>query len=244
MEKKRKAEVACVISGGKDGIFAYHEIRKKKEYDVKLLLNLFVNGDGVSFHQYHRKLVRKQARAIGLPLVQREVVRQYENQELFESQLLEIMRELKASGISGVVFGYILMGDYQDTLLRRVCGKAGIDLILPNYGKRSDLILRRIIRSGIRAIVTAVDPDKLSDEWLGCRIDEGFIADMKKAGNIDPCGDAGEYHSFVLDAPFFSERLELGKGKREIFGTETSLNGEVFRQRNLRLDNVSLVDKK
>ncbi len=244
MGEKRKIRVACVISGGKDGLYAFSRVRKAgSPYEVISLLNLYVDGDGVSFHQYHRKLVAMQARAIGLPLIQRKVVQQYDDQKRFESQLLRIMRSLKRSGIDGVVFGYILEGDYQDELLHRVCAKADIELILPNYKEDSREVLEGIIRSGIRAMVSAVDPGKLSDKWLGRTIDGLFVSAMSEE-NIDPCGDAGEYHSFVLDAPFFSERLVRNGEPLEIYDTETSLDGEVFRQRNLRLDGLVSVRKR
>jgi uncharacterized protein (TIGR00290 family) len=153
------------------------------------------------------------------------------------------MRELRRDGIEGVVFGYILEGDYQDELLHRVCGKAGIELILPNYGKDSTEVLRGTIGVGIEAVVTAVDPTKLSDEWLGRRIDDSFVSEILKMEGVDSCGDVGEYHSFVLDAPFFSERLVMKGADRTICDSETSLDGETFRQRNLRLDTVVLVGK-
>lgn len=244
MVRKGKKKIACVISGGKDGIFAYHELKNLGLYDIKLLLNLYVDENEVSFHQYNKRLIVMQAEAIGVPLIQKEIVRQYDDQKLFDVQLKEIILNLKKSGIEGISFGYILAGDYQDLLLHRICKEVGIELILPNYKKQSDSVLEGIVNSGIKAIITSINPEKLSDEWLGCEINKKFLLKIKKMKQIDPCGDAGEYHSFVLDAPFFLKRLKMKKGKQDIFETRTVLAGEVFRQRNIYLRDLTLVDKK
>ncbi len=243
MAIKQKMNIACVISGGKDGFFAYNELNKLESYNVKTFLNLYVNKNEVSFHQYRKQLVAMQAKAIGIPLIQKEVARQYENQELFKSQLTQIILNLKDSGIEGVCFGYILAGDCQDLLLRQICKEVGIKLILPNYKKKSSLVLEGIVNSGIKSIVTSVDPKKLPDIWLGREINEEFILKIGKIKEVDPCGDAGEYHSFVLDAPFFLKRLKLKRGGMKIFETKTFLLGEAFIQRNISLDEIMLVDK-
>jgi diphthine-ammonia ligase len=243
MKKTAKKDIACVISGGKDGLFAYYQIREKNLYNIKVLLNLYTNEDEVSFHQYHKKLVGLQAKAIGIKLIQREIIEQHKDQALFEVQLQQIIQELKGLGIVGISFGYINSGDYQDRLLHRICKENKMKLLLPNYGKKSVQVLSDIIQTGIIPMVTSVDPEKLSDKWLGRRLDKVFLSEISKMKGIDPCGDAGEYHTFVLDAPFFLKSFKLNEKKVEIFETKTVLAGMVSRQRNFSLNKVRLVIK-
>ncbi len=210
----KKIKVACVISGGKDGIFGYYQSVKK--YNVAVLLNLNDNNKDVSFHHYQKELVALQAKAIGLPLIQKTVVAQYRNQNLFEEQIFDIFSKLKKDGIRGVILGYVLTGDYQHDLLKRICSELEIKLILPNYKRNSKIVLTEIIESNIVAIITSVMKGKIAREWLGKPIDKKFLKYLMNKKNIDFCGDKGEFHTFVVDAPFFKKKIyfnEIEKNK-------------------------------
>lgn len=244
MKGEYKLKVACVISGGKDGLFAYHELLKKdKDYEVKMFINLNAKGRKVSFHEYRKELVVMQAEAIGLPLMQHEIVCQHKNREQFEIQLEKILSELKKVGIDGVAFGYILMGDYQDQLLQKICAKIGLKLILPNYGKNSEEVLKNLIESGIRAIITTVDSEKIKSKWLGHSVDNKFFDYLKKQRDVDFCGDKGEYHTFVVDAPFFRKKFFLKNHPKIIYQTETAQTNGILRELHLQIDHSRLMDK-
>lgn len=237
MKKNKKIKIACVISGGKDGLFAYRQVRKAtSKYDIKLFLNLRTHDKKASFHQYQSNLVALQAKAIGLPLVQKEVIGQYENQKLFSSQIYAIFRELKKSGIEGVSFGYILMGDFQDKLMHEVCGALGLELILPNYGKKSETVLKEFIESGIKAMITTVNTKFLGSEWLGRIIDKKFMEYARKNKSMDFCGDKGEYHTFVIDAPFFIRKIKIKKQVKKIFQTKTEQPWGELIEKHVSLD--------
>lgn len=223
MKKNKKIKIACVISGGKDGFFAYQQIRKStSRYNIKLFLNLFTQDKKSAFHQYQSNLVALQAKAIGLPLIQKKVVGQHKNQKLFVSQIYKIFRKLKESGIEGISFGYILIGDFQDKLLHEACNSLGLELILPNYGKKSKIILNKLIKSGIKAMIVTVNVQFLGAEWLGKIIDQKFIVYLRKNKNIDFCGDKGEYHTLVIDAPFFIKKIKIMKKDKKVFLTKTN----------------------
>jgi len=244
MKKNKKIKVACVISGGKDGFFAYHQVKKNaSKYDVKLFLNLCTHDKRASFHEYQSNLVVLQAKAVGLPLVQKEIIRQHENQGLFVSQAYEIFRELKASGIEGVSLGYVLKGDFQDKLLHEICDALDLKLILPNYGKKSENVLREVIKSGIKAMITTVDTRFVGGEWLGKLVDREFMDYVIKNKNIDFCGDKGEYHTFVIDAPFFNKKIKIKKQDREIFQTKTKQSWGMLIEKHIPISGTVVKNK-
>ncbi|MBU4216563.1 diphthine--ammonia ligase [Candidatus Parcubacteria bacterium] len=205
-------KLISVISGGKDGLFAYQSCLNDN-FEVVGFLNLINNEGRVSFHAYGKELVKLQARSIGLPIMQKSVAHQRVDKELFEKQIFAIFSSLKKKGIDGVVFGYILSGDYQDKLLVDVTKKLNMELILPNYKKNSKNVLRAIIDSGLKIIITAVKPIYIGREWLGREVDNVFFEYLSKTNGIDYCGDKGEYHTLVVDAPFFKEKIVINKSE-------------------------------
>lgn len=222
---KNKYNVACVISGGKDGIFAYYKVLQHGHV-VKALINLYSQSNRVSFHRYEKALVQQQASAMGLPLIQKKITPQHENQEQFESQLKDILLKAKENySLDGIVVGYILQGDYQDILLKKICSEIGLKLILPNHGRKSERVAKEIVKSGIKAMITTVNEEYLSRDWLSKFVDTSFLAFVKSKNNIDFCGDKGEYHTFVVDAPFFKKRVTVSVGKKMEITKTSQKNG-------------------
>lgn len=200
-------KLISVISGGKDGWFAYQSCLGDDNFEVVGFLNLISNDGKVSFHAYDRKIVKMQSREVGLPIMQRRVENQRVDRDLFEKQIFAIFSSLKKKGIDGIIFGYILSGDYQDKLLIDITKKLNMELILPNYKKKSENVLQAIIHSGLKSVITAVNSKYIGREWLGREVDDSFYKHLKKIKSADYCGDKGEYHTLVVDAPFFKEKI-------------------------------------
>ena len=138
--KKRCKNVAVVMSGGKDGILSYKKAIKAG-YNVEYLINLFTEDSKVSFHNFSKTLVKMQAGAMGKKLIQKQIVKQNEVPKfIFEQKLKKILLYLKNKGIRGLVFGYVLKGDYQGEILKKICGELNLRLITPNLGKKSEKV--------------------------------------------------------------------------------------------------------
>lgn len=193
-------------SGGKDSCLAcYQAINSGLK--VRYLLNM-VNEDGRQSrtHGLSAKLLQVQSQAIGIPLAQRRAT--WDN---YEAEFKSMLRAFKQEGITGGVFGDIDIEEHREWI-ERVCGEVDITPYSPLWGESQDKIMRDFIGSGFEAVVVAAKADLLGEEWLGRRIDLDFIKhldELKETKDITPCGEAGEYHTFVFDGPLFNQRIEI-----------------------------------
>jgi len=198
-------------SGGKDSCFAcYQAIAGGLK--VRYLLNMVTEDGKRSWtHGLSAKMLQMQSQATGIPLLQRRTT--MANYEVdFKNALLA----LKQEGISGGVFGDIDFEEHRQWD-ERVCRDVDFTPHLPLWGQSQEKILSDFIASGFEAIVVVVRADLFDEEWLGRKIDLDFVKDLnelKKTKNITPCGEAGEYHTFVINGPLFNRRLEVAETKK------------------------------
>jgi uncharacterized protein (TIGR00290 family) len=209
------SKVFASWSGGKDCCLAcYRAINQGLQ--VCYLANMMAeDGQRSRTHGLSAHVLQLQAQAIGIPLVQRPTT-----WGGFEAAFKENIRALRQEGIEGGVFGDIDLNEHREWV-ERVCQEAGITAHLPLWGERQEDLLRDFVNSGFEAVVVATRADLLGEEWLGRRIDQDFIEQIRaQAGmkDITPSGEAGEYHTLVIDGPLFQKRLEIrenGKTLRE-----------------------------
>lgn len=200
-------------SGGKDSCLAcYRAIASGTK--VRHLLNMVTeDGRWSRSHGLSAELLRAQGEAIGIPLVQKETTdTNYEAE--FKNALLAFRRE----GITAGVFGDIDFNEHRQWI-DRVCSAAGITAHLPLWGQDQEKILKDFIDLGFESVVVATKADLLGKEWLGRRIDPDFLADLRRLRNtkhITPCGEAGEYHTYVINGPLFSKRIEILETSKEL----------------------------
>ncbi len=198
-------------SGGKESSLACYRARKAG-LEVCYLANMATEDRTRSrTHGLSARILKMQARAMGVPLVQRPATWQS-----YEAEFKKMVGELKQRGIEGGVFGDIDLEEHREWV-ERVCREAGITAHQPLWGESQDEILRDFISSGFRAVVIAIRADRLGEEWLGRSIDMDFYAGIKELGrtqNITPCGEAGEYHTLVVDGPLFQKRLEITEARK------------------------------
>ena len=159
-------------------------------------------------HGVRRELVEQQASSIGLPLRTIEVP-QMPGMQVYEDAVRAVHRRLAADGFTHGLFGDIFLEDlkaYREELLF----EDGLDCLFPIWKEDPKALLRRFIDSGFKAIIVCVNASFLGEEFCGRLLDDSFVNDLP--ANVDPCGENGEYHSFVFDGPMFSTPVAHKKG--------------------------------
>lgn len=202
--KNDKGRVVVSWTGGKDSCLAcYGAI--SEGFEVSRLLN-FREIQMHGSHDINPDLLYAQAEALGIPLIQKDFTS-------YEQEFKKVVRDLRDSGgkIDGAVFGHIKT---HKNLVDRICEDLGLELIMPLWQRNSEQILNGLIDLGLEGILLSVKADLLGKEWLGRKIDENFIRDLKKHNpSIDPCGENGEFHTFVTDCPLFKNKIKVMESK-------------------------------
>jgi len=202
-------------SGGKDSCLAGY-LASKNNARVEYLVNM-ITGDGKRSwtHGLTTRLMKLQAQALDIPLVQRRTTR-----ASYQAEFTSMLLTLKERGITGGVFGDIDLVEHRNWV-ERVCERAGITPYLPLWGQRQDRVLRQLIEAGFEAIIVAARADLFDETILGQTIDGNLIRRLEKmsrTGNFSPCGESGEYHTLVIDGPWFQRRLEIGETRKIVRG--------------------------
>jgi len=195
-------------SGGKESSLACWRAIKRG-FEVKYLLNM-VSEDGrySRSHGISSPLLRKQAEAIKIPMVQVKTC-----WKSYEENFKKAVLKLKQKGIEAGVFGDIDLREHRDWV-ERVCGKLKIKAILPLWEQEREELLKEFIWAGFKAIVVTVDINCLGKELLGNRINRKFIEKIKRIKDVDLCGERGEYHTFVYGGPIFRKPLKFVTGRK------------------------------
>ena len=202
-------------SGGKDSAMALWEVQKAGAYEVVALLTTVTEGyERVSMHGVRRALLIEQARAVGVPLQEVFIPPNAGNQE-YEARMEEVLRAYHAQGVRTVVFGDIFLEDvrqYRETHLARI----GMRGLFPLWKCDTQELVRRFLGAGFRAIAVCVDLKVLEASFAGRLLDEDFFRDLPP--HVDPCGENGEFHSFVFDGPLFHQPVRFTRGEVVIRG--------------------------
>lgn len=196
-------------SGGKETSLACYKAIQNQDIKVAYLLNM-VSEDGKHSrsHGLDSSLLRAQADVMGIPIIQRKTT--WEN---YERVFKRAVSGLKKEGVKIGVFGDIDVQEHRDWV-ERVCKEIGIKPLLPLWKEDREVLLKEFIRVGFKAIVVATKADLLGKEWLGRRIDEEFIKNLKKLNDVDLCGEKGEYHTFVYDGPIFKRPVRFTTSRK------------------------------
>jgi diphthine-ammonia ligase len=197
-------------SGGKDGCLACHRALAGG-MDVRYLANM-VSADGLRSrsHGIAAAVIKAQAEALGIPIVQRRTA-----DDSYEAEFTKMLSALKEEGITGGVFGDIDFEPHREWVTR-VCRQAGMTAYLPLWEEDQTRLMEEFIGAGFVSVVVAARGDFFGPEVPGRKLDGAFLAYLKELGktkNITPCGEAGEYHTLVVDGPIFRKRLEITKSK-------------------------------
>jgi len=203
-------KVVLLWSGGKDSAFALHELRRAGEYAVAALLTTVTEEyDRVSMHGVRRLLLEHQAASVGLPLKQVPIPKHCSKEE-YVSRMARACEELKGMGLHTTASGEIFLEDVRKYREEQLA-QAGMRGVFPLWGRDSAQLARTFVAAGFAAVTVCVDGRVLGKEWVGRAYDGRFLADLP--AGVDPCGENGEFHTFVSDGPLFTERIAWVRGE-------------------------------
>jgi uncharacterized protein (TIGR00290 family) len=209
-KKNVREKVLLAWSGGKDSALALYEIRLADVYQVEALLTTVTEDYGrSSMHGVRRELLEKQAESVGYSL-QVVLIPKHCTNEDYEARMRGTLERWSVRGVTGVGFGDVFLEGiraYREGNLSRV----GMKGIFPLWGKSSHGLAEMFIRKGFKAVVTCVDSEMLSGEYVGREYDRHFLEDLPEP--VDPCGENGEFHTFVYDGPIFQNRIHFTRGE-------------------------------
>ncbi len=204
-------DVLVSWSGGKDSCLALYELQQAGKHRAAALLTTVTRDyDRVSMHGVRRVLLERQAESLGLPLRQVLIPKDATNDE-YEREVAEAFSEYRAEGVETVVFGDLFLEDvraYREQFLAR----HGMRGLYPVWMRDTSEFVRKFIALGFKAVVTCVNSEALDGSFAGRLIDDEFLASLPPG--VDPCGENGEFHSFVFDGPSFKEEVRFSVGER------------------------------
>lgn len=196
----------CCWSGGKESALSFY-LAKQQGGNVSCLLNMVTeDGNSSRTHGVNAQLLRRQAQAMGVPIVQ---VRS--SWPDYEREFKKAVAGFRKQDITAGVFGDIDLAPHREWV-ERVCRESRVEARLPLWNKARQELMADFIGRGFSAIIVAVRRDVLGPEWLGRRIDEQFITDMSAVSGVDLCGEGGEYHTLVTGGPIFKEEIKISPG--------------------------------
>ena len=198
-------------SGGKDSAMALYELEMTHGYEITALLTTVTEDyQRISMHGVRVSLLEQQAQSLRLPLEKIYISKNASNEE-YEAAISDKLLQFRNQGISSVVFGDIFLEDvrsYRENNLAKLDMKG----IFPIWKRDTAELACAFIELGFKAAITCVDTDALDKRFAGRVFDERFLSELP--ANVDPCGENGEFHSFVYDGPIFRERIRFQKGEK------------------------------
>jgi uncharacterized protein (TIGR00290 family) len=197
-------------SSGKDSTLALHEARSAGEVEVTGLLTTVNSTAGrVAMHAVRRVLLEAQAAALGLPLHVVELPWPCPN-EVYEQRMSAAVGAARQQGVERMVFGDLFLADIRAYREASLAG-TGITPVFPLWQRPTAVLAREMLACGIRAVITCVDPAQAPASLAGRWYDEALLEALPVG--VDPCGESGEFHTFVADGPGFAYPLEVSIGE-------------------------------
>jgi uncharacterized protein (TIGR00290 family) len=197
-------------SSGKDSAWALHLLRQQPEVQVIALLTTFNSAaDRVAMHAVRRALVEAQAERTGLPLWAVDLPWPCSNLE-YEERMRAVCQRATTEGITAIAFGDLFLQDIRDYRVRQLQG-SGLEPLFPVWQIPTQQLGREMIAAGVKAKITCVDPSRLAKSFAGRDYDLSLLQELPP--EIDPCGENGEFHTFVSDAPVFSRPIAVRAGE-------------------------------
>lgn len=207
--------VALSWSGGKDSALALWALREELGLEPMALLTTFVEDyDRVSMHGVRSELVRAQAEAVGLELVEIGIPAACSN-ETYEARMAAALNTPPLDAASTIAFADLFLEDIRVYREERLVG-IGREAIFPVWGRDTAMLAREFIAAGFEAVLVCVDPGQLNASFVGRPFDEALLADLP--AGVDPCGENGEFHTFVHAGPIFDRPIGFEPGEAVMRG--------------------------
>jgi len=200
-------------SSGKDSAWTLHILRQASKYQIAGLLTTFnQSADRVAMHAVRRELVERQAAVAGLPLWPVHLPWPCSNEQ-YESLMAEACARAVKDGIEGIAFGDLFLEDVRAYRVKQLA-PTGLEPIFPLWGKPTHQLAREMIASGLRAKLTCIDTKQLDAAFAGREFDEHLLDELP--ASADPCGENGEFHSFVYAGPMFDCEIPVTIGEKVV----------------------------
>lgn len=205
--------VVVLSSGGKDSLYMLEMLRRDPAWCVEALVTTVNQTNGrVAMHGTSEALLRLQAGSLGLELTTVSLPGDCDNRE-YERRLETALRPYRERGITTIACGDLFLEDIRDW--RQASFEAmGWRLIFPIWHTPTDEMVRRLIEEDWRVIATCIDTQVMPESLLGAYVDADFLAQLP--ATVDPCGENGEFHTFVCRSPGFSETIAVRQGRRHL----------------------------
>lgn len=205
-----KVKTVLNWSSGKDAAFAYHLLSTGGQYEVTRLLTTVNNEhDRIVMHGVREELLDAQARAMNVP-IEKIKLPAAPDDDTYKQAMNKALTELKQEGIHTAAFGDIFLEDLKEYRIQQL-QSVGFDAVFPLWKKDTRQLIHLLEETGIEAMIVCLNEKFLPKEFLGRKIDGSFLNDLPD--NLDPCGENGEFHTFVYNAPYFSSPISVEKGE-------------------------------
>lgn len=213
-------------SSGKDSAWSLHVLRQRQDVEVVALLTTVNEAyDRVAMHAVRRELLQAQADAAGLPLWPLPIPNPCTNEE-YEALMRETVRRAVAEGVQAIAFGDLFLEDIRAYREANLAG-TGLQPLFPLWQEATDRLARTMLASGMRAHLTCVDPRQIPGALAGRTWDEQLLAELPSSA--DPCGERGEFHTFVSAGPMFRAPIPVTAG--EVVERDGFVFADLVRQR-------------
>ena len=208
---EERQRVLLSWSSGKDSAWCLHELRKNEAVEIVGLLTTFNEAaDRVAMHAVPRPLVARQASAVGLPLIEVMLPWPCSNAD-YEKRIVGALATAREDlGITGVAFGDLFLEDIRDYRERQMA-QTGLDCWFPLWQRETRALAMEMIAARVGAILTCVDSKQCPGHLAGREFDERLLNDLPDA--VDPCGENGEFHTFVYRHPTFRSTIDVVVGE-------------------------------
>ena len=205
-----KEKVLLSWSGGKDSALALHELRRSGDYEIAALLTTVTRDyDRICMHGVRRSLLEQQAKSLALPLEMIFISENASNKE-YETKMRKVLVKYQKAGVSSVVFGDVFLEELREYREERL-STIGMKGLFPLWKKDTAELACTFINLGFRGVITSADSHLLDSIVVGRDFDEQFLSMLPFT--VDPCGENGEFHSFVHDGPTFAHPIAHTPGQ-------------------------------
>lgn len=204
-----RARAWIAWSSGKDCAWALHALRRRGEVEVVGALTTVTETFGrVSMHGVREELLAMQLQATGLMPIRVPIPFPCPN-AIYEARMAAALTKAQVSGVSHIAFGDLHLADVRRYREQKLVG-TGITPLFPLWGEPTDRLARTLIEAGVEAYLACVDLRQLPAAFAGRRLSHALLAELP--AGVDPCGENGEFHTFVADGPMFSQRVPIAIG--------------------------------
>jgi uncharacterized protein (TIGR00290 family) len=203
-------------SGGKDSSLCLYELKRNEKYinneiEVRALLTTLTKDyNRISMHGIRHELLVAQSISLGFPIEEVWIPAKASN-EIYQEQIMKSLRKWKENeNLSTIIFGDLFLEDIR-AYREKFLGNAGFECMFPIWGRDTRKLAEFFIDSGFKAKICVVDPSKLDESFCGEEYDSKFLSEIPET--VDPCGENGEFHTFVYDGPIFKQKIEISVGE-------------------------------